>query len=1396
MNNLILNFKITQNKIEKEDNVDSIISGSYNYVILNFDFDSNWNELNVKKAVFVINNEYEQKVFESDIIEGSCVVPHEVLQKNSFRKNFFVGVYGQKIQEEKLLQRVTTNLISFNLGAGSYYIEIENSNEIDPSSYEIYLAKLQEIFKIGIDDYNLNADKRKEEINEIANEVSKDRSEIESMKKSIETSETNAKVSEQNAQNSANNASKSESNVTNIEKNINALKQEIDETKLEIDNTAKVVKDNSDEATKQANIAIEQANIAKKNATQTSNDKISVETMKNEVSSMKSSIETTKADTEQIKSDTQSIYDDTLVAKNETLSAKESVENSLEKERILSDKKYARAIDSEVITVEEFGQVECDSDGYMKDVEIESNLSEITQEVREGYNLLNTNETFPYELNGVTVEKNRDGSITLNGTNLSNKNFPLSKYLEVSELVGKTMTLSIKTTGKGRFSNIGLKRYYADNTLVLESVENSVEKSITVENFNPTNTTEIGISAWVLANTVFENFTIYLMLVEGTEEKKYEKFGASPSLNYPSEFENMIKNISIRNSGKNLAYLNNVSTTNGYINTTNAKIAKAIAGKECTVSFNCSSEHTGVNQIQVRNLYNGKEYKVLKNMNYSSGNRIYSTFTPEHNGEIYLSGNLGSPYENVLYDIQLEIGNTATEFEHYNGYEDELTLPEGKFIGNFKGYKNYIKDNKVIKNLNIYKVDSNTGFTVNATDDNRVQFLTPVINDLKINLGNNDILSTITNDLAGSTASKKIRFWITLEELGTTSESTYQEHITALKNKLLNNVAEFLYPIENTEELNIENIDLPLFKRINNIFVEDLKLDFKYNISIEEYVEENNLSERKISDSKYARALKTQVEDESQAQVYAENDEVENLKIKGTELTQETREGYNFLKYPYTNTTKTSNGMGFTDNGDGSITINGTATDLATFSCQYSNKVSNDSKYTFITYGLPSDCYMNYYSVGAKYGESVGVYNYLLNPNVTEINLGCEIKVPAGVTVNNVTVFPMLVKGEYTRETIPVWEQYGASPSLEYLSEIKVANKQNIQITKNNLFDLSKVTSTNHVTISDEILTTNALNSFGNFKLNYPMLLIKNNVYLSFDVRLVSGTASSLNIARFNDYLADVIKLDSVGSLQISSNWTRVKFKVELEENFNLKNIWIQIGTATSAVLEVKNIMISYYDVDYEEYYNINNVTVPLENKALEGYADTIDRENKVQNKLVHEVVLIGTENWQMSYGTGMFHLAKFTNIKVPLDNRQGICNYFKFNSINSGMYNLLQDGEFAIQRYLESSNLFFKCLQFSTVEEWKAKLQALYQAGTPVKVYYVVETPVEEPLSEEVQQELDKFKLYDDLNNVFIDKGSLSFTYNKSLSKAFEETKKENEDLTTRVSNLESQILNLLGGS
>ena len=217
-----INFNVSKDTIEKLSE-DVIISDSYNYVCLIFNFDSSWSQYNVKKATFFSDYEDGEEKYEADIVNNICIVPFEILKKSKFKDSFFIGVYGQVIEDEILKQRNTTNMISFKLRQGAYFANALSPGEIEPSAYDLYLAKLKEVFEKGLNDYNLNAtqktneynknaDKREEEINNKVSDIEKIEDNIEQIQKNVQASERNAKTSETNAKTSEENAKKSEEN--------------------------------------------------------------------------------------------------------------------------------------------------------------------------------------------------------------------------------------------------------------------------------------------------------------------------------------------------------------------------------------------------------------------------------------------------------------------------------------------------------------------------------------------------------------------------------------------------------------------------------------------------------------------------------------------------------------------------------------------------------------------------------------------------------------------------------------------------------------------------------------------------------------------------------------------------------------------------------------------------------------------------------------------------------------------------------------------------------------------------------------------------------------------------------------------------------------------------------
>ena len=144
--------------------------------------------------------------------------------------------------------------------------------------------------------------------------------------------------------------------------------------------------------------------------------------------------------------------------------------------------------------------------------------------------------------------------------------------------------------------------------------------------------------------------------------------------------------------------------------------------------------------------------------------------------------------------------------------------------------------------------------------------------------------------------------------------------------------------------------------------------------------------------------------------------------------------GSNIITYPYENTTQTINGVTFTDNGDGTITANGTADSNAVFWLFNSTKTVSqwglDSTKNYFFRNLrvsgKDDSGSTIFYAAIQYRlqefEDTGEGVILEKPNA-QYPLGFKIVVLKGKTINNVTFYPQLL--EKTEDNI--YEKYSAN---------------------------------------------------------------------------------------------------------------------------------------------------------------------------------------------------------------------------------------------------------------------------------------------------------------------------------------------------------------------------------
>lgn len=127
------------------------------------------------------------------------------------------------------------------------------------------------------------------------------------------------------------------------------------------------------------------------------------------------------------------------------------------------------------------------------------------------------------------------------------------------------------------------------------------------------------------------------------------------------------------------------------------------------------------------------------------------------------------------------------------------------------------------------------------------------------------------------------------------------------------------------------------------------------------------------------------------------------------------------------------NGVTYTKNADGSLTIKGKATTTSRYNLitnQLSAKLFArhiDEQYTIKIFGLPSNCCYETSFAGVRYGETKNTFT---NVKENSKKRYTELRIPEGVTVNT-TIYPMLVLGDTITEYEPYREIQTVQPTCE-----------------------------------------------------------------------------------------------------------------------------------------------------------------------------------------------------------------------------------------------------------------------------------------------------------------------------------------------------------------------------
>lgn len=379
----------------------------------------------------------------------------------------------------------------------------------------------------------------------------------------------------------------------------------------------------------------------------------------------------------------------------------------------------------------------------------------------------------------------------------------------------------------------------------------------------------------------------------------------------------------------------------------------------------------------------------------------------------------------------------------------------------------------------------------------------------------------------------------------------------------------------------------------------------------------------------------------------------------------------------------------------------------------------------------------------------------------------------------------MLVEGTFTSENIPDYEQYGASPSPEFPSEIQnVTGDIDITVCNKNLFTgFTKGKGLNGTTGEE---TTNSTGAVSNF---IEVDFSKNSNYY------LSGLTNTLNsyIAAYNKNKEFLGRIGANAQTNISFNKDSFTLYSAEGDIAFVRVTQYEITTSTGTIddiddlnvqLEANNVATDF--IAHEEQL----ITFPLAQgqRLMEKDYPASDGIHHVRK----QVVLDGTENWIVS-GNSYYLTVAGKKLRYELTKGKMLCTHFKeTEGVGTGD---LQLNEFFEGYYVTGNrNAFFNYDNgVGGVDNWKSYLAEQKQAGTPVILEYELEEEEIEPYTEEQQEaynQLQNVLSYYNETNVFTDKAQLVFKY-------IADTQTWTVNLVkSEVANTNQQILEIAGGN
>ena len=361
----------------------------------------------------------------------------------------------------------------------------------------------------------------------------------------------------------------------------------------------------------------------------------------------------------------------------------------------------------------------------------------VRQDGREGYNLFNSDKALTSQTKtqgGATVTKNNDKSFTVTGSGNLTGSFG-GGYIDYTH----EETLKILKTGQYTcyFGAITyplcaiqfFKKENDKDTLLISRDNSSNIKAVIDITDEIINSTGLFIRVYLYGASGRQIVpgTIYPMLYEGTEEKPFEGYGATPSPDYPSEVEAVEGSLEINKVNKNIFTKKNIIEQR-YISNN---------GDEVYLSNWSITDYTyiyGSKYISYQGLYDINSN--TKNGFYNKNKELISLFqskegkntveVPENTYYVRFTFNQTVNHEEDT--LQIELGEVATDYTPHESEVYNLPIQQPMLSG----------DTFVKEDGNWFEVHGWEKYVFTGEEEIAVNSIYP--NTFNINLSNLNIL--------------------------------------------------------------------------------------------------------------------------------------------------------------------------------------------------------------------------------------------------------------------------------------------------------------------------------------------------------------------------------------------------------------------------------------------------------------------------------------------------------------------------------------------------------------------------------------------------------------------------------------------------------------------------------